>query len=147
MYNPLDDLDVMALTVWAEARGESVRGQQAVAWVIKNRWLHPRWWSRNSRDGIPDDTIAAVVRDPWQFSCWNPNDPNRARLDSPKTQERVDFQRIREVCRMVLNGEVQDPTGTADHYCTTAIVRHTRWARGRKPVAVIGNHSFFRLEL
>lgn len=145
-YNPLDDLDVMALTVWAEARGEGVKGQSAVAWVIKNRYLNPRWWSRN-KDTIPDDTIAAVCKDPFQFSCWNPNDPNLARLVNPKTLQDVAVQAIRKICEMVLRDEVPDPTYGADHYCVTKIVRYTNWARGRKPIVVIGAHSFYRIEL
>jgi N-acetylmuramoyl-L-alanine amidase len=145
-YNPLNDLDVMAKTVWAEARGEDTVGQQAVAWVIRNRYEHPRWWSRH-RDAITDDTIAAVCRDPWQFSCWNPNDPNRSRLDNPKLLEDSAFKAIRQICEMVLRGELPDPTGKSDHYCTTKVARYTNWARGRKPVKVIGNHSFYRLEI
>lgn len=145
-YNPLDDLDVMALTVWAEARGESVKGQTAVAWVIKNRYLNPRWWSRN-KDAIPDDTIAAVCKDPWQFSCWNPNDPNRARLENPATLMRPDVLAIRGLCECVLKDEIPDPTKRSDHYCTTKIARHTNWAKGRKPVAMIGQHLFYRIEL
>lgn len=145
-YNPLDDLDVMALTVWAEARGEGIKGQSAVAWVIRNRWENPRWWSRD-RDAIPDDTIAAVCKDPFQFSCWNPNDPNRARLDDPKILLEGHVKNIRLICEKVLRSEIPDPTDRSDHYCTTKIARYTNWARGRKPVAIIGNHSFFRLEL
>ena len=145
-YSPLDDLDVMALTVWAESRGEGIKGQSAVAWVIRNRWEHPRWWSRN-RDTIPDDTIAAVCKDPWQFSCWNPNDPNRARLDNPRTLLDGSVKNVRLICDQVLRGEIPDPTDRSDHYCTTKIARYTSWARGRKPVAVIGNHSFYRLEI
>lgn len=45
------DLDTMALTVWAEARGEAIIGQRAVAWVIRNRWEQPGWWSRQRGDG------------------------------------------------------------------------------------------------
>lgn len=141
------DMETMALTVWAEARGETPKGQIAVAWVIKNRYEHPRWWSRNRNDGIPDDTIAAVCRDPWQFSCWNPNDPNRVKLADERTLFRDDFKAIRELCVRVLENEIPDPTNTADHYCVTKIVNHVRWAKGRKPCAVIGNHSFFRIEL
>jgi hypothetical protein len=158
-YNPLDDLDIMALTVWAESRGEGFKGQAAVAWVIRNRWEHPRWWSRNreqwetprwwsqGRTWIPDDTIAAVCLDPWQFSCWNPNDPNRARLENPKTLQDGSVQAIRSICERVLHSEIPDPTDRSDHYCTTKVARYTSWARGRKPVAVIGNHSFYRIEL
>ena len=32
-----NDKFVMAQTIWGEARGESSLGQEAVAWVIKNR--------------------------------------------------------------------------------------------------------------
>jgi len=145
-YDPLDDLGVMAKTVWAEARGEAVIGQQAVAWVIRNRYEHPRWWSRH-RDSIPDDTIAAVCREPFQFSCWNPNDPNRSRLEGTKLLEDSAFKAISRICELVLLDELPDPTGKSDHYCTTKIARYTSWARGRKPVKVIGNHSFFRIEL
>jgi N-acetylmuramoyl-L-alanine amidase len=145
-YNPLDDLDVMALTVWAEARGEPIKGQIAVAWVIRNRWEHPRWWSRN-RDSIPDDTIAAVVKDPYQFSCWNPNDPQRKQLENPRMLNDLAFMEIREICRMVICNEVFDPTGGADHYCTTKVAKYTSWAKGRIPIKVIGRHSFYRIEL
>ena len=142
------DITTMALTVWAEARGESAAGQKAVAWVIRNRWENPCWWSRSPGDGIADDTIAAVCRDPFQFSCWNPNDPNRWRLDSPKTQERPDYLAIKTICRAVLESTTadDDPTSGSNHYCTRAIAHHTRWARGRTPVVVIGNHQFYRID-
>lgn len=143
------DLVTMTLTVWAEARGETREGWKAVAWVIRRRAENPGWWSRQRGDGIPDDTISAVCRDPWQFSCWNPSDPNRSRLDSLATRERPEYLAIRGVCRQVLEAtsDDDDPTNGADHYCTTAVARHTRWARGRKPVRVIGNHQFYRIGL
>ncbi len=141
-----EDLEIMALTVWAEARGESVKGQRAVAWVIRNRFENPGWWSRNTGDGIPDDTITAVCKDPYQFSCWNPSDPNRARLDNPKTKERTDYQAILALCDDVLRADpASDPSRGADHYCTSSVVRHTKWARGRTPVIVIGAHHFYRI--
>lgn len=146
-YKPIDDLGVMSLTLWAEARGESAKGQAAVAWVIRTRYENPRWWSRNRGDGIPDDTIAAVCRDPWQFSCWNPSDPNREKMDSPLTLQRPEMVFIRGICLDVLEDRIPDPTNSADHYCVTRIVNYTAWARKRKPCAVIGNHSFFRLEV
>jgi len=145
-YDPLNDLDVMAKTVWAEARGEDTVGQQAVAWVIRNRYEHPRWWSRH-RDAITDDTIAAVCRDPFQFSAWNPRDPNRQRLEGTKLLSDLSFKAIRKICEMVLCDELPDPTGGADHYCVSKIAKYTNWARGKAPVKTIGRHSFYRLEL
>jgi len=145
MYSELD-IETMALTTWAEARGENTLGQRAVIWVCRNRLSQPGWWSRN-KDGIPDDTLAAVCRDPWQFSCWNPSDPNRYRLDNPKTKERPDYQKIRELVIATLNEVDTDPTYGADHYCTTKIASYTKWAKGRKPIVVIGNHSFYKIGL
>lgn len=139
------DLDVMALTVWAESRGETPAGQRAVAWVIKHRWLNPRWWCREKGDGIPDDTIEATCRDPWQFSCWNPSDKQSAKLHDPDTLALPQVQGIRAVCEAVLAEPVESAPHTCDHYCTTKVARHTRWARGRKPALVVGAHSFYRI--
>jgi spore germination cell wall hydrolase CwlJ-like protein len=142
------DITTMALTVWGEARGETREGQKGVAWVIRNRYENPGWWSRQRGDGIADDTIEAVCRDPFQFSCWNPADPNRSRLNNPKTQERDDYKAIHSLCLDVLNASYDDdPTDGSDHYCTKAVVRHTRWARRRTPTKVIGNHFFFKIGL
>lgn len=142
------DLDIMALTVWAEARGEGDAGMAAVAWVIRHRWENPGWWSRNRGDGIADDTITAVCVDPFQFSCWNPSDPNYPRLLNAATQKRSDYKRARTLCEQVLSAPAEDdPVKGADHYCTKAVVRHTRWARGRTPVKVLGNHQFYRIGL
>jgi len=88
-----------------------------------------------------------VVKDPYQFSCWNPNDPQRARLDWPQTLQDPAVQAIRRLCEQVIRAELPDPTDGADHYCTTKVARYTRWARGRNPVKVIGAHSFYRIEL
>ena len=141
------DLDTLALTLYGECRGETIEGQYAVAWVIKNRWLNPGWWSRN-RDSIPDDTIAAVCRDPYQFSCWNPADPNSAKLCDSKTLEKPEVQRLRNIGKTVLNEPIiADPTKGSDHYCTTKIAKYTKWAKGRKPVVIVGNHSFYKLGL
>jgi len=74
---PIDAaVDTLARTLWGEARGEPVRGIEAVAAVVVNRVrLAQRrggmWWGSD---------IVAVCRKPWQFSCWNADDPNRAKL-------------------------------------------------------------------
>ena len=72
-----DALDTLARTVWGEARGEGEAGMAAVAAVIRNRIdvsaAHggKYWWGR--------DWIS-VCQARSQFSCWNPGDPNRAKL-------------------------------------------------------------------
>ena len=67
------DTDILARTIYGEARGESISGQEAIASVILNRVAFAKrrgryWWG---------NTIAGVCLAPWQFSCWNENDLNR----------------------------------------------------------------------
>jgi hypothetical protein len=41
------DRDILACTLWGEARGESLAGQIAVAWTIRNRVNDGKdrsWW-------------------------------------------------------------------------------------------------------
>lgn len=110
------DVDTAARTVWAEARGEGPLGMRAVAWVMKHRLARPCWWSRERGDGIPDDTLEAVARDPWQFSCWNANDPNLPKLLAVD----VDDKEFRLALQMVLQAIDEpaqlDPTHGATHY-------------------------------
>lgn len=135
----LSDLDVMTATVWGEARGEERIGQVAVAWVIRNRAENPRWWGRNIRE---------VCLKPYQFSCWNPNDPNYKKITSFDLKKEFNYSLIREVCKEVFDADKsQDLSNHADHYCVTSIIHLVKWAKGKIPVALIGNHSFFRLEL
>ena len=64
------DRDVLARTIWGEARGESSAGKVAVAWTIRNRVFDGKeksWWGEG---------YAGVCQAPWQFSCWNKTDPN-----------------------------------------------------------------------
>lgn len=62
---------VLALTIYGEARGESTRGKIAVGSVILERVDHRDW------DG---KTIPEVCLKKWQFSCYNENDPNYRKL-------------------------------------------------------------------
>jgi len=43
--------DILARTLWGEARGESLAGQIAVAWTIRNRVNDGKdrsWWERGT---------------------------------------------------------------------------------------------------
>ena len=62
------DFEIMAKTIYGEARGETREGQIAVACVIFNRFRSGKWFSAK--------TLAGVCLKPLQFSCWNKSDPN-----------------------------------------------------------------------
>ncbi|ERN43196.1 cell Wall hydrolase [Rubidibacter lacunae KORDI 51-2] len=130
------DIDVLARTIWGEARGEKRLGKTAVAWVVRNRA------SRSPSYGWPP-TIRQVCQQPWQFSCWNENDPNRDKLLTVNVSN-SEFRESQEIAKKVLNGEIPDPTNGADHFFANYISTPD-WARGQSIVAEIGVHLFYRL--
>ncbi len=136
--------DILARTLWGEARSEGRAGMEAVASVILNRHAKPCWWSRNKGDGIPDDTIAAVCLDPWQFSCWNKADPNRAKMLSVTTDD-SEFSLALEVANQAISGIIQDVTAGACHYKVVGWPWPKSWGAERaQPDYAIGRHEFYR---
>ena len=131
-------VDVLARTLWGEARGEPVRGIEAVAAVVVNRVRAarapggPRWW------GVD---IVSVCSAPFQFSCWNKNDPNRAKLQAVTEADPV-FAICRRIAARAVSGALPDPTGGATHYHARDIL--PRWAEGKPACAEIGRHLFYR---
>lgn len=137
LYRDLE-LDVMARTVWGEARGEGVTGMQAVAAVIINRVAVAQrknnyWWGNN---------IIEVCQKPYQFSCWNKDDPNYRQLIAVSDTDPI-FTLAKRTSSRILLGFLPDITNGADHYHTRMIMPH--WARGQTPVARIGQHLFYKL--
>ena len=71
--------DLLARTIFGEARGEGRAGMEAVAWVVMNRVNSSRY----------PNTVAGVVFQEWQFSAFNTNDPNRIKLLSVTSEDAV----------------------------------------------------------
>lgn len=145
------DLDILvgALTVYGEARGCTQAGRTAIAHTIINRAKKHSWWGKI--DGMyPDHSIAAVCLKPWQYSCWNANDPNSALLENLQAEYRKAIQD--KHCRAslkalidALDGWEPDATDGATHYLTKRLHETSppAWARGDNWME-IGAHRFFR---
>jgi len=133
-----NDRDILARTLWGEARGESLAGQIAVAWTIRNRVLDGKdrsWWGEG---------YAGVCQKPWQFSCWNANDPNSPYLTGAKPIPSCEYKRALAVALAVMAGVVPDPTGGATHYYATTMPKAPDWAVKAKQTLKIGHHIFFK---
>lgn len=124
------DVDTMARTIWGEARGESRLGMQAVASVILNRVADPRWPS----------SITKVCKQPYQFSCWNSNDPNLPKLRTVGSEDSI-FTEAYSLSRDAAIGRLADVTDGACHYHTRFIT--PRWAAGHVPNYEHGQHVFY----
>ena len=78
-------IETVAMTLYGEARGQSLLDRLAVGAVIRERVLRPGWWGRDWE---------SVCRHPWQFTCWHQHDDAhrrnyeamlRAEQDDPDT--------------------------------------------------------------
>ena len=132
------DRDILARTLWGEARGERLAGQVAVAWTIRNRVNDGKtksWWGEG---------YAGVCQKPYQFSCWNKNDPNFACLSGAKPMPFRELAQARIAADQVIDGKVADPTGGATHYYATTMPKAPPWVKGAKETLRLGHHIFFK---
>jgi hypothetical protein len=122
----------LATAIYFEARGEPIRGQQAVAQVIMNR----------VRLNYYPDTICGVVYEgsdrinscQFSFACDRKADVPRAKRE---------WAIANEIAQEVVDGKVWLPeVGNASHYHATYV--SPRWARMMKRNARIGIHVFYR---
>ena len=127
-----DQTTYLAKTLWGEARGEGKRGMQAVGNVVLNRVKKAGWFGASVKD---------VVLKPYQFSCWNKADPNRAKLDNLTFAE-LKSSGAYEVAENLINGKLPDITGGATHYHAKNVTPY--WAKSMTKTTEIGNHVFYK---
>jgi len=123
--------DLVARTIWGEARGEGAEGMAAVANVIVNRVRRPGWWGRD---------IVSVCLRPGQFSAWNVTDLNRLKMLTVTADDPA-FAVALDIARQAVAGQLPDTTGGATHYHATGI--EPAWAKTGTVSARIGRHLFY----
>src|SRR5688500_14939750 len=100
------EIDVLARTLWGEARGEGSGGMQAVAGVVLNRLAVSRrkgklWWGND---------VIGICQKPYQFSCWNKNDPNFGKASGVDARN-IHFAVALRIARGAVEGRLGDMTG------------------------------------
>jgi spore germination cell wall hydrolase CwlJ-like protein len=122
----------LANAIYFEARGESLKGQAAVAQVVLNRVRNPAY----------PDTICGVVyqNDRWRnrcqfsFAC----DGIKDRILSPSH-----YKTAEDIAMAVTAGKIFIPeVGSSTHYYATYV--RPGWARTMQKMKKIGLHIFYR---
>lgn len=137
-----------------EARGEQDQGgalesvaMAAVHFIPYNRQKRPRW---------KDLSIREIILERYAFSCFNANDPNRAKLLDMWQTEGLAWERADTICDLHEAGFLIDPSKGATHYVTARLWGRTtpdgqrpQWfelpeiqAGRTKKLVEIGNHVF-----
>jgi N-acetylmuramoyl-L-alanine amidase len=137
-----NDLEILWRTIYGEARGEPREGKVAIGVVVLNRFKSGKWFG--------GETIAETCQKPWQFSCWNENDPNRAALMAVKPEKPSARNCIEAALEAERRANETDFLSGVTHYHTKAAPKGVsilnwppNWAKGKRPVAEIGQHLFY----
>lgn len=117
--------------LYFEARGETVKGQFAVAEVILNRVKSTRF--PGSLCGVINQGTGKKYGCQFTYTC----DGKPERINEPKS-----YERVAKVARAVIDGRAPDLTNGATHYHTTAV--RPRWSKVYTKTARIGVHIFYR---
>lgn len=125
------DFKCLAEALYFEARGESVRGQFAVAEVILNRVDSTRF--PDSLCGVIKQGTGKKYQCQFTYTCDGYKEVIR---------EKKAFERVSKVARAAIDGVAEDLTEGATHYHTTAV--RPSWSRVYKETARIGVHIFYR---
>lgn len=130
-----EQIDVMARTVWGEARGEGQSGMIAVLNVIMNRAKKGGWYGLTPKD---------VCLKKYQFSCWLDSDPNKEKLLAVDESDK-DFATAKYLSTLAYNGELPDITNGATNYLNLATLGDNvpSWTKDLKQTATIGQHTFY----
>ena len=123
----------LANGIYFEARGESVKGQAAVAQVILNRVRNPAY--PKSICGVVYQNENWLNRCQFSFAC----DGSKDRIDSPDAlQDRAGSRHGRH------RRQDLHPGGRLRRPITTPTMSSPRWARTMEKMTKIGLHIFYR---
>ncbi len=125
------ELGCMAQAVYYEARGETYRGQVAVAEVVMNR----------ARSGVYPGSICGVVYQgshratgcQFTFTCDG---------SLERRPRGAAWARAQQVARQVMLGYTRPITARATHYHTTAVDPY--WSSSLIETGRVGDHIFYR---
>ena len=132
------DVDILARTIYGEARGEPEIGKCAVASVVLNRYKAHKWFSGKT---IAETCQFCVKGSKYhQFSCWNEDDPNFRLITQISESDKI-FCKCIDVAEKYISGTYKDIVNGACHYCV--IGTNPAWAKGKRPDLRIGRHLFY----
>ncbi|MFA3916019.1 cell wall hydrolase [Ruegeria hyattellae] len=121
----------LAEALYFEARGETVKGQFAVAEVILNRVESSRF--PDSVCGVINQGTGRKYQCQFTYTC----DGHKEVI-----AEKQAYARVSKIARAAIDGVSGSLTDGATHYHTTSV--NPKWARVYKRTAKIGVHLFYR---
>lgn len=132
------EIDVLARTLYGEARGEyktiGIAAFIAIGNVVINRLKFPKFFGTN---------VQEICLKPYQFSCWLENDPNYFLIQKVTENDPL-FSICWEVAHSCIEKKYPDLTQKSDHY-HHFVSEIPYWAKHKVPKIILGRHFFYQL--
>lgn len=125
LANPQKDLDLLAITLYHEARGEPDEGMVAVGEVILNRVRHPAW---------KPDTIRGIITQPKQFSFFD-------QIKDLRMHEYEQRKRSYRIASKLITGRYTPVVGKHSYFYYNPTYASPSW-KTHKLIANVGEHRF-----
>ena len=125
----------VAAVLMGEAWSGGVRSMTAVADVIHQRAVEKRW--------TPLRVVSEHRGKVHAFSCLNGTTLNHL---IEKFRRKHDYRQALRIASLVCENPARLPrlVGAANHY--TLATEHPYWAKGKRPVAIVGGQAFYKLK-
>lgn len=141
--NAKNDIDVLARTIYGEARNQGIKGMEAVACVVMNRVRAKKYFTGYVLVGkVKIPSVSLTCLKPYQFSCWLAGDHNRKIIENVGIDDGI-FRGCLEIATRAVAGYLNDPTKCATHYINPKACKTPAWAIGKDPCVIIGDHHFY----
>ena len=132
--NTAEQQNVIARTIWAEARENGEDGMRAVASVIYNR-------------GAGEiGRMTQVIKIPKQFSCWNKMTPADWTNFKMKERSGPEWEIANQIAAEIVNRQFRPITDATHYYNPHKVNPSWAYAGGKlRPNELIGDHRFMKI--
>ena len=138
---PNSELHCLSTSIFLEARGESILGQQLVAKVILNRVKNPSF----------PNSACKVVFQPKQFSWYNQGKTEaigrllKGSTRGLKPKDIAAYQEAQFVALTMIKEEVELPKkyNKALYFVHTKVAGKLKWLTKKKFLGKVGSHRFY----
>lgn len=137
------EINCLAATIFFEARGESVAGQEAIAQVVMNR----------AKVKTYPPSVCKVIKQPFQFSWYSPENRTekvinvlKGRLSGLNALDREAYQQAKEIALKAYTGliEPNPKLENALYFVHKSVTsKQQPWLKKLKLLSKIGGHRFY----
>ncbi len=115
---------LLARMLFGEARNCSYDERLAIGFTALNRANDKKRWNGK--------TVRESILKPWQYSCFNENDPNRKKLRDPESVDAYNWSVCLTAAEDVLDGSRKELNKGQTHYHAKNMKEYPKWSKSEQ---------------